>query len=167
MSKKINLVGQRFGRLTVVSPAPNKGNRTTWNCVCDCGRHVVARTACLRNGESKSCGCLKKDNAKEYHTTHGGTYTRLYTIWKGLRMRCFSSTNSDFLNYGGRGITVCDEWENDFTAFRDWALSHGYREDLSIDRIDVNGNYEPSNCRWATAKEQNNNKRNSRKATLV
>lgn len=84
-----------------------------------------------------------------------------------MKGRCYCETDTGFPLYGGRGITVCDEWKNDFTAFRDWALSHGYREDLSIDRIDVNGNYEPSNCRWATAKEQNNNKRNSRKTTLI
>lgn len=157
---KINdLTGQRFGRLVVIERyEQNRGGHARWVCRCDCGCSSVVPSDKLRAGKTQSCGCLKRERSSEAHTTHGGTGTRLYTIWSLMKRRC-DNPNDEL--YGGRGIRVCDEWR-DFSAFRQWAISNGYSDDLSLDRKDPNGNYEPGNCRWATDKEQQNNKRNNR-----
>lgn len=175
MSKVIDLKGQRFGRLTVVELAePHidpKGRRLTrWKCVCDCGNTVEVLRNSLIQGHSKSCGCLHSEISREVftkmHTTHGGRHTRLYGIWCGMKNRCYNENVVSFPDYGGRGITVCSEWLDNFAAFRDWALANGYRDDLSIDRRNNDMGYSPDNCRWATGTDQANNKRTSRSVTL-
>lgn len=152
--------GMQFGRLKVLgySQADKNGN-AIWLCRCDCGKETLARGDCLKSGKTRSCGCLRDDIQKKKKTTHGLCRSRLARIWYGMKKRCLCPTSSVYKNYGGRGIAICEEWRNSFPAFYEWAMANGYRNDLSIDRVNNDGNYEPSNCRWATAKEQNNNRR--------
>ena len=136
-----------------------KGKRDTqWKCMCDCGKMTTARGADLTSGRKKSCGCLQKDHAIK----HGMEGTRLYRIWHGMKDRCKNENGKNYANHGGRGISICEEWCNDFQAFYDWSMENGYQDGLTIDRRDNDGNYEPSNCRWTTAKVQANNRRSNR-----
>lgn len=158
-----DLTGQRFGKLTVLRRAVVEGNKTIWCCKCDCGNEVNVSATNLKRGRTHSCGCYKKEQSKLRHLTHGcSKNNRLYRIWICMRQRCFYEKNDNFNYYGGRGIIVCDEWKNAFEPFQQWALANGYADNLSIDRIDVNGNYEPANCRWVTMAVQNKNQRRYR-----
>lgn len=150
MGKFIDLTGQRFGRLTVLSRAENTRNGTsTWLCKCDCGKLTVAPCTKLTRGLIVSCGCRRLSQ-------NGDSNTRLYRIWYNMHKRCEDPKRDHYDKYGGRGIRVCDEWSN-FSTFKKWALAHGYSDNLSIDRIDFDGNYEPQNCRWISQKEQMQN----------
>lgn len=164
--KKRDLMGQRFGRLTVVGALPPKYKKTRWRCICDCGQETESTTDHLTSGHTESCGCLRYERLKNANTKHGNRQSRLYNIWAHMRQRCNNPQNKDFKYYGGRGITLCAEWVDDFIAFQAWAFASGYRDDLTIDRINPDGNYCPENCRWATKAEQNRNRRFCKKEVM-
>jgi hypothetical protein len=158
-----DLTGKKFGRWTVLEKTKKENDsRAYYKCKCDCGtiRNVMVYN--LKSGTSLSCGCLKKENNRKNNTTHGESKTKLYKVWAEMKKRCLKKSCSDYENYGGRGITICDEWI-DYVNFRNWSLLNGYKDNLSIDRINNDKGYNPNNCRWATRKEQmNNTRRNHR-----
>lgn len=155
---KSDLKGHRFGRLVAIEECGrSKQGSVLWKCQCDCGNTSLARASALKSGHIQSCGCA----TKEAVTKHGMRRTRLYGIWSHMVDRCTNPNSTVADRYFDRGIKMCAEWRDSFEAFRDWALANGYSDKLSIDRINNNGNYEPSNCRWATVKEQGRNKRNN------
>jgi len=133
-----------------------------WDCQCDCGNIISVRTSSLTRKDgngTKSCGCQRMEHMLETRIIHGESNTRLYKIWKGIRKRCYNKNSVSYVYYGERGIKMCDEWYNDYSTFMEWALSHGYEDSLTIDRINVNGDYCPENCRWTTMLVQSNNSR--------
>lgn len=157
--KANNLVGKRFGKLTVVARAENSSSgKTKWICLCDCGNTKRKSVAShdLISGKVKSCGCLYKEANKWRNAKHSMTKSRLYGIWVGIKQRCRKNKS-----YAAKNITICQEWNN-FNIFHEWAMSHGYSDDLTIDRIDNDKGYSPDNCQWVTMKDQQNNRTNNR-----
>lgn len=172
MDSRYDITGKTFNRLAVISyVGKNKHNNNLWNCKCVCENEVIVTAADLKSGNTKSCGCLQKEKAAitllNMSMTHGLSRdkehkkTRLFRIWAGIRTRCLNPNDKTYKNYGGRGIKICNEW-NDFATFHNWAIANGYDDNLSIERKDNDGNYEPSNCKWANDTEQANNKRTNR-----
>lgn len=163
MGKKIDITGKRFGKLTAIkfdhSRKQNCGSSVQyWLFKCDCGKEKVIQRCGVVRGRIVSCGC------QQHRTKHGMCNSRLHTIWHGIKQRCLNPKNNRYKYYGKRGITIFPEWEKSFISFYNWSVKNGYNDTLSIDRIDVNGDYCPENCRWATEKEQ---KRNTRKNRMI
>lgn len=152
------MTGNKYGRLIVLSEAYKKNGLFYWNCVCECGKEIVANGATLRKGDKRSCGCLAKDVTKVTNTKHGLSGTRLQNIHDSMKSRCGNPNHDAYDRYGGRGIGVCEEWLN-FDEFSKWAVRNGYEDILTIERVNVNDGYKPSNCVWIPAGEQKFNRR--------
>lgn len=164
-----DLTGQVFGRLTVIGVDDKNTRKTYYYCRCECGNVKSIRSDSLISGAIRSCGCMKQEQDKTNLTAnhkHKMSHTRLYEIWQGMKSRCYNSHDPRYSRYGGRGITVCDEWQKDFNIFYSWAVENGYAENLTIDRIDNESGYSPDNCRWADAEMQGRNRSSNIKITI-
>lgn len=165
-------IGERYGKLIIISEVEptacsNGQRRRKFLCKCDCGKEKIVSFPNLCSGNTTSCGCNYKEAAKLRSKYNQGLLnSKLYGVWAAMKQRCYDPNKEHFDCYGGRGITVCNEWKDDFLVFYNWAINNGYQEGLTIDRIDVNGNYEPNNCRWIDNKQQANNKRTNVFLTL-
>lgn len=166
MSRLNDLTGKTIGRWTVLrrNDPPSRGHRPLYVCRCSCGTERVVQGNHLTEGRTKSCGCLRTETSRSKATTHGHYGERLYVVWKHIKERCYSPTCKEFRYYGGRGISICDDWKNNYLSFRKWAYENGYDESAdrgkcTLDRIDNDGNYEPGNCRWTDMATQCKNKR--------
>lgn len=166
MPKKKDITGLRVGKLVALyfdkyDYFPSGERYEKWLCQCDCGKRLSVNKKNLLSGASKSCGCLSVESNRRRLTKHGGRNTRLYSIWCNMKGRCLNSSDSDYDRYGGRGINICNEWIDDYVVFRDWAITNGYNDSLTIDRVDVNKDYCPDNCRWVDMRIQANNRTNT------
>lgn len=161
--KRVDLTGQYFDRLLVLGDSGYRCcEKVLWLCLCSCGKGALVTTSDLKSGKQRSCGCLHGElvaTRNKANATHRSTRTRLYSIWTGIKNRCYNKRAHTYRYYGARGIKMCDAWREDFVAFRDWALDNGYADSLSIERIDVDGDYCPENCTWIPFGQQQRNKR--------
>ena len=171
-----DIVGEKFNKLLVISYSHKekrnnsmKGYNHFYNCKCNCGNECKVERSSLRFNNTKSCGCIHSEGLTKRNTEtsryggeSNGEHQRILRIYRAMNHRCYNGGDSKYYLYGGRGISVCEEWRKDYYSFKKWALDNGYSDDLSIDRIDVDGNYEPSNCRWATDVQQSNNTRTNK-----
>ena len=167
--RTIDLTGKRFGSLIVVCEDKTRNTpKKHWICKCDCGKITSVSGNNIRQGVTTSCGCRRSAQMKEKATTHGESHTRLYRVWQGMRERCNSPAHVSYSLYGARGIKVCPEWDQNYASFKEWAIQEGYdvsapRGFCTLDRIDVDGDYTPLNCRWVPMSVQNKNRRNNNK----
>jgi hypothetical protein len=165
--KAIDIMGEKFGKLTVLKRDNDRnGNIVYWLCVCGCGKQISTTSYRLRKGKVKSCGCSRYEYIGKANKTHGMSKTRIHKIWCHINERCNTKTHKQYSDYGGRGIKVYDEWSNNFSAFLNWAKENGYKDNLTIDRIDNDGDYRPDNCRWTDKFTQQNNQRRTVRITI-